>query len=194
MESSHQDIAELMGQFRQGSKEAAGRLVTLLYPELKSLARSHMSRERQGHSWQPTMLVNQLYMELVKIKALPADNTREGITERQSFFGLAAFLMRRALVRHSRLASSRTEKITLDDTDSDDSPRPDDLVVVESLLKGLEQVSPDLRAIVELKVLEELPMEQVAAQMDIPVRTAYRRWNFARTWLAHHASSQRTEK
>jgi hypothetical protein len=29
-------------------------------------------------------------------------------------------------------------------------------------------------------------MEEIAGQLDIPVRTAYRRWTFARTWLSKH--------
>jgi len=48
-------------------------------------------------------------------------------------------------------------------------------------LQGLEQVAPQLRTIAELKVFEGLSMEEIAGQLDIPVRTAYRRWTFART-------------
>ena len=62
----------------------------------------------------------------------------------------------------------------------------EDLALVEDLLQGLERVDPDFRTITELKVFEGLPMEEIAAQLEIPLRTAYRRWTFARTWLASH--------
>ena len=59
-----------MNAFRGGDSDAGSRLIELFYPELKRLAARHLMKERQGHSWQPTLLVNELYLELTKIKAL----------------------------------------------------------------------------------------------------------------------------
>ncbi len=67
-----------------------------------------------------------------------------------------------------------------------DASGTEELAEVEDLLEGLEQVDPQLRTVAELKVFEGLSMEEIAAQVDIPLRTAYRRWTFARTWLASH--------
>jgi hypothetical protein len=63
-------IARLMSDFRKGDKAAANQLVEVLYPELRRLAASRMRGERAEHSWQPTLLVNELYLALVKVKAL----------------------------------------------------------------------------------------------------------------------------
>ena len=94
MQTAPDEVAELMDRLRHGSKkEAAGQLVALFYPELRRLAHSQMRRERPGHTWQPTVLVNQLYLELIKIKALGKDE-RTGQDDRRAFFGLAAHLMR----------------------------------------------------------------------------------------------------
>lgn len=66
--ASQQKIAGLMAAFRNGDKHAAGALVDLFYPELKRLAAARMKGERTEHTWQPTVLVNELYLELIKVK------------------------------------------------------------------------------------------------------------------------------
>lgn len=181
MAADPHEISALMERLRGGNQDAAGQLVTLFYPELRNLARAHMRRERTGHTWQPTVLVNQLYLELLKIRALSKEG-REGQDDRKAFFGLAARLMRRMLIRHARPLSKQADFTTLDDN----LPGGDgaaDLAVVESLLQGLERIDPQFRAVAELKVFEGMSMEEVADQLAIPVRTAYRRWAFIREWL-----------
>lgn len=185
MQTAPDEVAELMDRLRHGSKEAAGQLVALFYPELRRLARAHMQREGSGHSWQPTVLVNQLYLELIKIKALSKDG-REGQDDRQAFFGLAAHLMRRLLIHHSRPLAKQAEMAELGDDLRFEGSATDDLAVVEDLLQGLENIDPQFRSVAELKVFEGLSMEEIAGQLGIPVRTAYRRWTFARTWLARY--------
>ena len=63
-------VAQLMLRFRQGDRDAAGQLIELFYPQLKQLAATKMRRESAPHTWQPTVLINELYLELVKIRAL----------------------------------------------------------------------------------------------------------------------------
>jgi len=85
-----------MAELRGGNPEAAGRLVEFFYPELRRLVSARMLGERSNHTWQPTVLVNELYLELTRIRTLPPDSTPEG-DARNAFFALAAFLMRRLL-------------------------------------------------------------------------------------------------
>lgn len=70
LEQAQDEVATLMAAFRGGDSAAAARLSELFYPELKRLAARHLIGERKQHSWQPTLLVNELYLELVRIKAL----------------------------------------------------------------------------------------------------------------------------
>lgn len=103
-------VARLMASFRQGDHEAASRLVELFYPELRRIAVARMRAERLDHTLQPTALVHQLYLELVKVKALrPADS--EGADEKAAFLGLAAYLMKQLLIHHARPLSKRVEKV-----------------------------------------------------------------------------------
>src|SRR5579862_944534 len=101
-------VTVLMGRFRNGDRDAAGSLVELLYPQLKKLASTRMRSESNPHTWQPTVLVNELYLELVKIRALRgADTERE---EKTAFLNLSAHLMRRLLIEHARPLSKRVIK------------------------------------------------------------------------------------
>jgi RNA polymerase sigma factor (TIGR02999 family) len=172
-------VARLMAAFRNGDSNAGGQLMELLYPELKRLAAGHMYRERQGHSWQPTLLVNELYLQLVKIKALqpPERDTNE----KAAFLALAGQIMKRLLIHHSRPSSSKAQKIPL----SDEVRIQEDCSVmeVEGLLSRLEAIKPAIRTVVELKVFEGLTAEEIAPRLGCSVVTVHRYWQFARQWL-----------
>src|SRR3569832_1543293 len=100
-------IQGLMKRFRTGDKQAAGELVSLFYPELRRLAAARMKGEQASHTLQPTGLVNELYLELLKVKALRASDS-DGEAERRAFLSLAAHMMRRLLIQHSRPLSKRS--------------------------------------------------------------------------------------
>jgi hypothetical protein len=75
-----------MASLRSGDQEATGRLVELLYPELRRIAAGSMRDGRPVHTLQPAALVHQLYLELVKVKALrPASS--DGADEKAHSYG-----------------------------------------------------------------------------------------------------------
>ena len=102
----------LMARFRGGDREAADQLFVLLYPELRRLAAAKMQGEVSGHSWQPSLLVNELYLHLVKVKSLPGPEN-SARSEREHFLQFAGHVMRHLLIDHSRLLSRRTTKIDI---------------------------------------------------------------------------------
>ena len=63
-------VEDLVRSLRSGNKEAAGQLVAAFYPDLRRMAARRMRSERTPHTWQPTVMVNELYLELLKITAL----------------------------------------------------------------------------------------------------------------------------
>ncbi len=111
LDSAPDAIARLMAAFRAGDSRAGGQLMELFYPELKRLAARHLNRERHGHSLQPTLLVNELYLQLIKIKALQPRPDRDSKNEKAAFFALAGQIMKRLLIHHSRRISSKAQKI-----------------------------------------------------------------------------------
>jgi RNA polymerase sigma factor (TIGR02999 family) len=171
-----------MERFRSGDHEAAGRLVELFYPELRRIAAARMRAERPGHTLQPTAVVHQLYLELVKVKALrPA--TSGGEDEKAAFLGLAAFLMKRLLIHHARPLSRRTEKAELGDLSQPDSITGHSLIEIDDVLNRLASINPALRRVVELRVFEGLTREEIARAMGCGPATVARHWSFARNWL-----------
>jgi len=173
-------IARLMADFRAGDSRACGQLIELFYPELKRLAAGHLRRERPEHSWQPTLLVNELYLELIKIKALqPPDVDRNN--EKAAFFALAGQIMKRLLIHHARPLSSKAAKIPLWEglcIEGDAS-----ILEVEDLLSRLAAIKPEIRTVVEMKVFEGLTAEEIAPKLGCSVVTVNRYWQFARHWL-----------
>jgi RNA polymerase sigma factor (TIGR02999 family) len=173
-----------MGRFRSGDRKAAGELVDCLYPELHRIATSRMHRERQEHTWTPTILVNELYLELVKIRALrPPD---EDSSERDAFLRLSAYLMRRLLIHHSRPLAQKASKVTLGQLDRDldiNENGMDAIMSIEALLDRLAAIDPKFRIVVERKVFEGRTLDEVAAEMGCSLRTVSTYWSFAKRWL-----------
>lgn len=170
-----------MSAFRRGEKAAADELIEILYPELRRLARARLQREPDGHSWQPTLLVNELYLELLKIKALPYPETDINGNDKSRFFGLAAFLMKRLLTQHARPLAARAVKVEL--KESAVNLRLESVTDIEIALTRLSVIRPRLREIVELKVFEGMTLQEVASQLNCSTSTVTREWNFIQHWL-----------
>ncbi|MCL4853182.1 MAG: sigma-70 family RNA polymerase sigma factor [Bryobacteraceae bacterium] len=176
-----QDVSQLMRSFRQGDQQAAKLLVDLLYPELRRIAARQMRRERADHTWQPTVLVNELYLELIRIRALKPEQSAVG--EKEAFLRLAAHLMKRLLIHHSRPLYRRIEKVPLTSTVDSGREGTEELMEIDTALSRLEAVSPRLRTVVELKVFEGLTGVEIAQRLGCGPATVARDWNFARHWL-----------
>jgi RNA polymerase sigma factor (TIGR02999 family) len=180
LDAGPDEITGLMAAFRAGDNRAGGQLMERFYPELKRLAAGHLNRERQEHSWQPTLLVNELYLELIKIKALPPKG-QDRDNEKAAFFALAGQIMKRLLIHHSRPISSKARKIPLWEGVSIDGESS--LLEVEDLLARLAAIKPAIRSVVEMKVFEGLTAEEIAPRLECSVVTVHRYWQFARRWL-----------
>jgi RNA polymerase sigma factor (TIGR02999 family) len=174
-------VARLMADFRKGDKAAANQLVELLYPELRKLAAAKMRGERTGHTWQPTLLVNELYLALVKIKAL--GNGGSSDQEKAAFLGLAGHVMKHLLIDHARPLYRRVEKIRLHEMPDDVLPGIESAQFVEEVLSRLAAINPKLRAVIEMRVFEGLTGDEIAHQLGCSPRTVVNLWTFGKRWL-----------
>src|SRR5215831_14806135 len=170
-----------MADFRDGDHEAAAQLVDLFYRELKRIAAARMRSERLDHTLQPTAVVHELYLELVKVKALRPANL-DGADEKAAFLGLAAFLMKRLLIHHARPLSRRAQKTEVPDLPGT-HPTEHSLLEIDDVLNRLAAINPALRRVVELRVFEGLTREEIAREMGCGTATVARHWSFARNWL-----------
>jgi RNA polymerase sigma factor (TIGR02999 family) len=174
-----------MRRFRQGDSSVVGQLVSIFYPQLRKLAGSRMKREAHGHTWQPTVLIHELYLELLRVKTLRG--SQEGEDERAAFLKLAAHMMRRLLIHHSRPIAKQVTKEELAEERMDSTRAHqtglEELQEIESALGSLATIDPRLRTVVELRVFEGLTGDEIAERMGCSRVTAIRHWNFARNWL-----------
>jgi RNA polymerase sigma factor (TIGR02999 family) len=175
-------ITMLLRELRYGNKAATERLIPLVYPDLKRLAEHYMRRERQGHSLQPTALVNEAYLRLIGGAGVEWQ-------DRAHFFGVAPQLMRRILVDHARgrQAGKRggpgQHQVTLDGALCYNYRDPDELLAVNEALERLAAFDPRQARIVELRFFVGLSVEEVAEVLGFSSRTIKREWDMARAWL-----------
>jgi RNA polymerase sigma factor (TIGR02999 family) len=176
-------VAQLMGRLRKGDPAAAGQLVEVFYPQLKQIAKVRMRGEDSRHTWQPTALVNELYLELRKVRGLrPSAESDE--EERTAFLRFAAFLMRRLLIHHTRPLFKQVQFQGFDERFDKASTGAESLGEIDCALDRLCEINPNLRMVVELRVFEGLTGDEIAARMGASPRSVARWWNFARDWLA----------
>jgi RNA polymerase sigma-70 factor (ECF subfamily) len=186
--TSPEVVTQLLLDSSKGDKAALDRLMPLVYAELHGLAASYLSRERSDHTLQPTALVNEAYLRLIKQNSVAWEN-------RAQFFGIAAQMMRRVLVNHARdrYADKRgghALRVSLDDAISFFADRDVNLVALDDALHALAELDPQQSRIVELRFFGGLTVEAIAVQLDISPATVKRDWSTAKLWLLREISKQ----
>lgn len=175
------DVTELLLDWSQGNRGALDRLMPLVYEELRRLAKSHLARERIGHTLSGTALVHEAYLRLVKQDRVQWQN-------RAHFFGVAAQMIRRILVDHarSRLAIKRgagSPHFTLDLTSVTPEQPALDLVALDDALQTLEKLDHQQSRIVELRFFAGLSIEETSEVLSVSPATIKRDWTLAKAWL-----------
>lgn len=177
------DITGLLKNLGGGDRHAVSQIAAVVYPELKKIARAYMRVEREGHTLQPTALINEAWMRLV-------EQTRVDWRDRTHFFGVAASMMRRVLVDHARqrLADKRgggQPRLSTDWLDELEicGGKVDEIVAVHEALNLLSAVDPRQARIVELRYFAGMDVDETAVAMGISPRTVDREWSMAKAWL-----------
>jgi RNA polymerase sigma factor (TIGR02999 family) len=172
------DITRLLSEWRSGNRAVENELFDLVLPELRRIARFFMKGEREGHSLQPTELVNQIYVRLVAAKDRDWRNRRD-------FFAFAAKAMRWCLIDHAR-GRPNGEFLPLDEFENflpADKRKVELAITVDRLLEQLAEIRPDWYEVVEVKFFLGLTDEEAAEALGMALRTMQRKWRDARQWL-----------
>lgn len=183
MDSSFEDqVTSILNSLGSARDEVSPEFVALLYAELKQLARSQMARQAQGHTLQPTALVNEVWM---RVRPDEGDKSWES---RRHFFRAAVLAMRSVLVDHARakLADKRGGGVRPASLDKALEVSAEDagwVLELESVLDLLEEEDPTLAELVQLRFYAGLSHEEIAAHSGVSLRTVERRWRSARLWL-----------
>lgn len=176
------DITDLLKRAAAGDATAEERLLQALYVELRRIAAAYLRRERAGHSLQPTELVNEAYVRIMR----PA--TPPQWQDRSHFFAIASTAMRRVLVDHARRRTSTKRQGGIKvDHDVDAMPgvehTPERILAIDAALTRLARIDGRQARIVELRFFSGLTEEEVAGVLGISTRTVKRDWAAAKTWL-----------
>src|SRR5262249_40882294 len=161
-------------------------LLPLVYEELRKLAASRMSDESTGHTLQPTALVHEAWLRLVRSEGHRFEN-------RGHFFAAAAEAMRRILIDHARRKSARKhggslKRVDLEQIDLPAKADDDTLLEIHEHLEALALEDPKSAELVKLRFFGGLSVEEAAQAMGVTDRTARRYWRFARAWLRNSLS------
>ena len=175
------DVTRLLTAIDEGNEKAADRLLPLVYQELRNLAATKLSKEKPGHSLQPTMLVHEAYLRLVDVENPQQWNGRG------HFFGAAAEAMRRILVERARRKRSQKHGGVIEHAAVDElagvSHETLDLIALDEALTDFEHQWPEKAKLVKLRYFAGFTTAEAAETLGISVRTAERTWTYAKTWL-----------
>jgi len=183
-----QEITELLLSWSNGDDAALERLVPLVYPELRKLARRHMGRENPGHTLQPSALINEAYLRLV-------DQQHVQWQDRSHFFAVATQVMRHILIDHARKyrytkRGAGAQRVQLDDVAILGQERAVDLVALDDALTTLARIDQRKSKIVELRFFGGLSVEETAEVMKLSAVTVMREWRTAKAWLHRDISDK----
>ena len=176
------DVTQILSRIESGDPSAAEQLLPLVYEELRRLASHRLAQEKPGQTLQPTALVHEAYLRLVR----PADQNSQRWDGRGHFFAAAAEAMRRILVDHARRKSAvkhgggrqRVDVTHLPDADDDER-----LLALDDALTRLADEDAQAAQIVELHHFAGLSHEVVAETLGVTVYQARQKWTYAQTWL-----------
>ncbi len=174
-------INELVEKSVKGQPAETDRLFTLMYDDLRRLAGRFLQHEPMRQRLSSSSLVHQAYMRMI-------DQSRINWQGKTHFFAIGATVMRRILVDHARKVRSQKrgggwERRMLTDEITFQLSRDDDVVALDDLLNILASLNQRQARIVELRFFGGLTMREIAAEMNLGLRTIEKDWAMARAWM-----------
>ncbi len=174
-------VTRLLERWRAGDQDAFATLVPIVYETLKRLAGRHLRSESPGHTWQPTDLVHEAFLQIA--------NADVNWQDRAHFYAVAARQMRRLLVDHARGKQRHKRggdriRVTLSEASLPTERDELSLLDVDNALERLGRNDPRQAEIIELNMFGGLTYEETARLLDVSAATIKRDLRFAKAWLA----------
>ncbi len=158
-------------------------LLPLVYDELRNLAKKRMSQAEPGQTLQATALVHEAWIKL-------SGDEERSWSDRSHFFRAAAQAMRHILVDRARAKASRKRgenpemlDIQVHGLDVADTTLDERVLLVDEMLKRMEQEDPDSVRVISLKFFGGLTNKEIAAMDGVTERTVERHWAYAKARL-----------
>src|ERR1700678_2712826 len=152
---------------RKDAAQPAAELLPVLYTELRRLAAALTARLAPGQTLQPTALVHEAYLRLVRDQ----DPGWEG---RRHFFGAAARAMREILIDQARHKGSlkhggHARRLELAEGLAWIEPPSDDFLALDEAIQQLQAEDPQLAEIVQLRYYTGLSFEEAAGVIGVSI-------------------------
>ena len=176
------EFTEVIRSIEEGDPQAAERLLPLVYEQLRTLAAAQLATEKPGQTLQPTALVHEAYLRLVK------GGNPDQWNSRRHFFAAAAVAIRRILIENARRRRSLKRggglaRHTLDEVEPCLPEPHEDLLALDEALEELAKDHPKAAELVQLLYFAGLTLPEAAKILSVSPRTAGRLWTYARAWL-----------
>ncbi|HNO77470.1 MAG TPA: ECF-type sigma factor [Phycisphaerae bacterium] len=184
---SSQDVTVLLERVAAGDSAVVDELLPIVYADLRAVAGGQFRGQRSDHTLQPTALVHEAFIRLVRAPGA-------GFKNRSHFMAVAATAMRQILKDHARakLAAKRNAggaRVDLDQVTTPSGERSIDVIELNEALTRLEEADPGMSRIVDLWFFGGLTTEEIAELQGVSSRTVKRQWRQARAWLNSELSS-----
>lgn len=183
------EVTELLREWQAGKPDAMDRLFDLIYPQLRQIAGALFRGERPENVLQPTGVVNELFLKLVRQRSLRFE-------DREHFYSLSARLMRRVLLDHARSEGRQKRDggipVPLDEKLAWIEAKPVEMMDLDDVLNELESLDPKKCRMIELRFFLGFTAEETAELLSTSKATVDRELKFARGWLyerLHHPGS-----
>lgn len=174
------EITILLRDWRAGDPAAMDHLFGLVYPQLRQIAGALFRGERPENLLQPTCVVNELFLKLVRQRSLRFE-------DREHFYSLSARLMRRVLVDHARSEGRQKRdggiSVPLEADMAWINAKPAEMIDLDRVLEELEQIDPRKCRLVELRFFLGFTAEETAELLNISKATVDRELRFLKGWL-----------
>jgi RNA polymerase sigma factor (TIGR02999 family) len=177
------DVTLLLDASMQGDDAAFHQLFSLLYGDLRQLARARLRRREPITLPDTTSLVHETYLRCLEAGRLQSN-------DRLRFMGYAARALRSVIVDSVRQHSAerrggRQTHVTLDTTQVQSVRAPEDEIVrVSEALDELSQADPRLVRVVEMRYYAGMNEAEIAECLGVNERTVRRDWQRARLLLS----------
>jgi RNA polymerase sigma factor (TIGR02999 family) len=174
------DITVLLREWNAGDGSATQPLFELVYPHLRQIAGALFRGERPENILQPTSVVNELFLKLIRQRSLKFE-------DREHFYSLSARMMRRVLVDHAR--AERREKrnggvlVPLSEELAWIDAKPEEIMDLDRVLLELESLDKRKCRMVELRFFLGFTAEETAELTNTSKASVDRDLKFVRGWL-----------
>jgi RNA polymerase sigma factor (TIGR02999 family) len=180
-DSGQGEITQLLARWERGDEGAVEALAPLVYERLRGIAEAYLRHERPDHTLQPTAVVNEVFLDLLRMRRL-------SLKDRAHFFTFAARLTRRVLIDSARQAKASKrgfgwQRAPLDAELAWLGGEGVDSLDLSRALDELAEVDPAKTRIVELRFFFGCTVEEIAELLEVSGRTVERSLRFSLAWL-----------